>query len=61
MLGTPGSIYYMTSSGNVTNAMATWAPLAGTTNTADGSGNWSTVVSNTAPAFYRSKAVNPAP
>jgi autotransporter-associated beta strand protein len=61
MLGTPGSIYYMTSSGNVTNAMSAWAPLAGTTNTADGSGNWSTVVSNTAPAFYRSKAVNPAP
>ena len=61
MLGTPGSIYYMTSSGNVTNAMSAWTPLAGTTNTANGSGNWFTVVSNTAPVFYRSTAVNPHP
>jgi hypothetical protein len=61
MLDTPGSIYYMTASGNVTNSMSAWTPVVGTTNTANGSGNWSTVVSNTAPAFYRSKAVNPAP
>jgi hypothetical protein len=41
--------------------MSAWIPLAGTTNTANGSGNWSTMVSNTAPAFYRSTAVNPHP
>jgi autotransporter-associated beta strand protein len=61
MLGTPGAIYYMTSSGNVTNSMSAWTPVIGTTNTANGSGNWSTVVSNPAPVFYRAKAVNPHP
>ena len=41
--------------------MASWSPLVGTTNSANGSSNWSYTVSNTAPAFYRSVAVNPAP
>jgi hypothetical protein len=61
MVGTPGASYYLTSSGNITNSMSSWTPVVGTTNTANGSGNWSTVVSNTAPVFYRSTAVNPHP
>jgi hypothetical protein len=41
--------------------MSAWTPVVGTTNTVNGSGNWSTVLSNIAPAFYRSVAINPHP
>ncbi len=62
LLGTPGASYYVAASGNVTNAMAVWTPLAGSTNTAPSpGGQWTLVVSNAAPAFYRAVAVNPAP
>ena len=62
MLGTPGAIYYVAASGNVTNAMAAWTPLPGSTNTAPSpSGTWTCVVSNSAPAYYRAVAINPAP
>ena len=62
LLGTPGASYYVAASGNITNAIAAWTPLAGSTNTASSpGGQWTLVVSNAAPAFYRAVAVNPAP
>ena len=60
LLGTPGASYYIISSSDV--GQPTWSPVAGSTNTAPGpSGEWSAVVSNAAPAYYRSVAINPAP
>jgi Bacterial Ig-like domain (group 3) len=62
LLGTPGAQYYVVTSGNIKAAMATWTPVAGSTNNASSpSGTWSCVVSNPAPAYYRPVAVNPAP
>ena len=61
-LGTPGAQYYMVTSGSITNHMANWTPVAGSTNTASSpNGTWSCVVSNSSPAYYRSVAVNPHP
>jgi len=62
--GTPGAQYYLVASpaGNIKAPMASWTPVAGTTNiTADSEGKWSCMVSNPAPAYYRPVAVNPAP
>ncbi len=60
--GTPGAQYYLAASGNVKAHMADWIPVAGSTNiTADSEGKWSCLVSNPAPAYYRSIAVKPAP
>ena len=60
--GTAGARYYVVSSGSVGAHMTNWTPVAGSTNTASSPlGTWSCVVSNPAPAFYRAKAVNPAP
>jgi hypothetical protein len=62
LLGTPGANYYLVASGDISTPMAAWKALAGSTNTAPSpSGQWSIVVSNAAPAFFRSVAVNPAP
>ncbi|MGO8927524.1 MAG: beta strand repeat-containing protein [Limisphaerales bacterium] len=62
LLGTPGASYYLVVSGDASTSMAAWKALAGSTNTAPSpSGQWSIVVSNAAPAFFRSVAVNPAP
>ena len=61
-LGTPGALYYVVASGNIKAPMSAWIPVVGGTNTASSpSGTWSCVVSNPAPVFYRSIAVNPAP
>jgi len=61
--GTPGAKYYVVASGDIKAHMATWIPVAGTTNivASNPSGAWSCVVSNPAPAYYRAVAVNPAP
>ena len=57
--GTPGAQYYVVEASSLTGS---WTPLANSTNAApDPDGLWSFVVSNAAPAFYRSAAVNPAP
>jgi autotransporter-associated beta strand protein len=62
LLGTPDSQYYVVASADITVPIASWTPLVGSTNAAPGpSGIWSLVVSNSAPAYYRSVAVNPAP
>jgi len=61
MLGTPAANYYLVANGSVTAPMSAWTPLVGSTNSADGTGHWSFVVSNAVPAYYRSIAVNPAP
>jgi hypothetical protein len=62
MQGTPGASYYLVSSGDVSAPLATWTPVVGSTNVAAAvTGQWSAVVSNAAPAFYDSVAVNPAP
>lgn len=61
-LGTPQAQYYVVASPNVTAGMNTWTPLAGSTNTAPSpSGQWSVIVTNAAPRYYRSKAVNSCP
>jgi hypothetical protein len=60
-VGTPGAQYYLVTSGNIKTAIGSWTPVAGTTNTASVGGTWSCTVSGSAPAYYRSKAVNPAP
>ena len=52
MQGTPQALYYLEACSDLT----TWSPLPGSTNSADSSGQWSFVVSNAAPAFYRSVA-----
>ncbi len=60
--GTAGAQYYVVSSQDVSTPVSAWTPVAGSTNTAPGpSGAWSLVVSNPAPAYYESVAVNPAP
>jgi hypothetical protein len=60
--GTPGAQYYVVSSGNIRTNMTNWTAVVGSTNTASTpSGTWSCVVSNTSPAYYRVRAVNPAP
>jgi hypothetical protein len=62
LLGTPGASYYIVVSDDISTSMSAWTPLARSTNTASSpSGQWSIVVSNPAPAFFRSVAVNPAP
>jgi hypothetical protein len=62
LLGTPGASYYLVANGDVSTPIASWSAITYSTNTAPGpSGQWSVVVSNAAPAFYRSVAVNPAP
>jgi hypothetical protein len=61
MLGTPSASYYLVSTGIISTPMASWTPVAGSTNAANGGGNWSFVVTNVAPAYYRSVAVNPGP
>ena len=62
LLGTPGAGYYVVSSAALTTPAAAWSALSYSTNTAPSpSGQWSVVVSNAAPAFYRSVAINPAP
>jgi hypothetical protein len=61
-LGTPGAKYYLVSSGNIKTAMGSWTPVTGSTNTASTpNGTWSCIVSNSSPAYYRARAVNPAP
>ena len=60
-LGTPGAQYYLVSSGNIKTNMANWTAVAATTNTASAGGTWSCFVSNSSPAYYRARAVNPAP
>jgi hypothetical protein len=61
-VGTPGAQYYLASASDLTVAMSSWTPLAGSTNTAPlPNGLWSFAVSNAAPAFYHSVAIHPAP
>jgi hypothetical protein len=60
-VGTPRAEYYLVSSGQIDAPMADWTPVVGSTNIASSpSGQWCCVVSNAAPAFFRSVAVNPA-
>jgi hypothetical protein len=62
LLGTPGAKYYVVNQGDISRSMPTWTPVPGSTNTASSpSGTWSCVVSNSAPAFFRTVAVDPAP
>jgi len=60
--GTPKAEYYVVASLDVTAGMGTWTPVLGSTNAAaDPSGQWSVIVSNAAPQFYRSVALDPCP
>jgi fibronectin-binding autotransporter adhesin len=58
--GTPLAQYYVVASPDVTAAMTNWTPVPDSTNTApDPGGQWSVIVSNPAPQYYRSIALNP--
>ena len=61
MRGTPGAAYYVVTNANLRASMTLWRPVPGSTNNAGGDGKWSCLVSNSAPAYYRPIAVNPAP
>jgi autotransporter-associated beta strand protein len=59
-LGTPGAKYCIETSSDL--GAPSWRGLADSTNAATSpDGLWSFAVSNAAPAFYRSVAINPAP
>ena len=60
LVGTPQASYYIQRTTSL-SVPVNWLPVLGSTNSAGASGAWSFVVSNPAPAFYRSVAVNPAP
>jgi fibronectin-binding autotransporter adhesin len=60
--GTFNATYSVLSQTNITQPMANWKVVPGsTTNLTDGGGLWSFTVTNPAPAFYRSKALNACP
>jgi len=60
-IGTPTALYYVERTADL-NQPITWTIVPGSTNmAATGTGNWSFVVTNPPPAYYRSTAVNPAP
>jgi hypothetical protein len=61
MVGTPGAAYYVVTNANLRASMTLWTPLEAGNHTAGGDGTWSCTVSNPAPAYYRARAVNPAP
>ena len=57
--GTYQAQYYVVAQTNLTQPMANWQPVPGSTNTVSNpSGLWSVTVTNPAPAFYRSKAMS---
>lgn len=62
-LGTPQAEYYVLASPDVAAPMASWAPVAGSTNTVTNvSGLWQfTVTNTTSRQFYRSRPVVPCP
>lgn len=62
-VGTPQAKYYVLASPDVLAPMATWTPVAGSTNTVTNvSGLWQFTVTNTASQqFYRGRAVVPCP
>jgi autotransporter-associated beta strand protein len=60
--GTFNATYAVLSQTNITQPMANWNVVPGSiTNLTDGGGVWSFTVTNAAPAFYRSKALNACP
>jgi autotransporter-associated beta strand protein len=59
--GTPSAVYYLETTSDLTPPIS-WTIVPGSTNTASsGDGTWSATVSAAPPAYFRSKAVNPAP
>jgi autotransporter-associated beta strand protein len=61
MVGTPGAEYYVVTNADLRASLTLWTPAEAGNHTAGGDGTWSCTVSNPAPAYYRAKAVNPAP
>jgi autotransporter-associated beta strand protein len=61
-IGTYQAQYYVVAQTNLTQPMANWIPVLGSTNTVSNLGGaWSVIVSNPAPAFYRAKATSVCP
>jgi hypothetical protein len=61
-LGTYQAQYYVVAQTNLTQPMANWIPVSGSTNTVSNVGGaWSVIVSNPAPAFYRARATSVCP
>jgi autotransporter-associated beta strand protein len=59
LIGTPQAQYYILAQTNVAQPMTNWLVVTGSTNTVTNvSGLWSITVTNHAPAFYRSRAMN---
>jgi autotransporter-associated beta strand protein len=62
LVGTPGAYYYMVMQTNVTQPMANWAVVPGSTNlVTDLSGVWYFTATNAAPRYYRVAAVTVSP
>lgn len=62
LVGTPGAYYYMVMQTNVTQPMANWAVVPGSTNlVTDPSGVWYFTATNPAPQYYRAAAVTVSP
>jgi hypothetical protein len=61
-IGTYQAQYYVVAQTNLTQPMANWIPVTGSTNTVSNLGGaWSVIVSNPAPAFYRARATSVCP
>jgi hypothetical protein len=62
VVGTPGAYYYVVAQTNVTQPLANWAVVAGSTNVVtDFSGVWYFTATNAAPQYYRVAAVTVCP
>jgi autotransporter-associated beta strand protein len=59
--GTPGAEYYVVTNVSLSASMTLWTRLEAGNHPAGEDGKWSCTVSNSAPAYYRVQAVNPAP
>jgi fibronectin-binding autotransporter adhesin len=60
--GTPSATYYVLSQTNAGLPLTDWIPVPGSTNSAASvSGLWSVTVTNPAPSFFLSKALQPCP
>ena len=57
-IGTTNAVYYVVSQTDVSQPLASWTPVAGSTNT-NTAGIWTITLVNPSPIFYRVRAVNP--
>ena len=56
-IGTTNAVYYVVSQTDVSQPLASWTPVVGSTNT-NTTGIWTITLVNPSPIFYRVKAIN---